>query len=144
MPQITKSGKNKKHQLDIEDTSFADRIEAEFNYYNNLIRLEPEFNPKKPILRGKEQRDKKKELKIQLLPQLVLFELEEKLGSTEKGLHLLAAMTTDWDIQAIEFKKLIQLVKEGLPKSVAQKQGQSRSMFDSIHAWITRNSRAKT
>ena len=132
------------NQLDLSLVNFANQVEREFQHYGSLISLEPEFVYKGEILKGTEKRDPKKEMETEKLSRFELFELNAKLGSTEKGLYLLASMVTDWDIQTIEFKKLIQLVKEGIPKSVAGKPGKSRGMFDSIHAWITRNMRAKT
>ena len=141
-------GKNKTRKLprqsvDSDDLeAFMQKIDKEFNKNNQMVTL-PELR-KYPLLTGNEKLSNDPRVKINHLSFTHQVELESKLGSAAKGLLLLSTMTTDWDIQEIEFKKLIQLVKENIPKSIGIRVIQGRTLFDTIHAWISRNSRAKS
>ena len=121
--------------------SFFEKIDKAFEKRNRLVELPIKT---KPVLTGKEKPNGNKIIQTKHLSFEIQVELESKLGSAQKGMLLLASMTTDWDVQTLELKKLIQLVKEGIPKSIGIKRSQGRAKFDSAHAWVTRNSRAKT
>lgn len=132
-----------RQQSSLEDlTYFMQQIDEEFTRNNQLVKIKEE--QKYNILSGKERSNPNKRIKTNKLQFKHQVEIEEKLGSASKGMLLLSTITTDWDVQEVELKKLLQLVKENIPKSIGIKSSKGRALFDTAHAWVGRNSRAKT
>ena len=70
--------------------------------------------------------------------------LKDQLASTDRGILLLSSMVTDWDISALEWKKVLQIIKDSLPKAVKKAQCHSKLQFENISQNVSIRPRAKT
>ena len=51
-------------------------------------------------------------------PRVRLIDQEERFETIEKGLLLLTKCTTDWEIQVIEWKNILEIILAGIPDKI--------------------------
>ena len=54
---------------------------------------------------------------------------------------MLTKLTSDWDFNLLEFKKLVQIVKEALPRSINNKTVESKTLLEGIHRRLSQRTR---
>ena len=88
------------------------------------------------VLTGREEISPPKFAKIE--------QQDERLDIIEKGLLLLTKLTTDWEIQAIEWKKILEIIIYGIPDKVKGIKIKSKETLVKIKNYITVRPRGRT
>ena len=101
-----------------------------------------EFKTKQQLLTGRAKLDPKLKIGLRKLDVNDRVDMENRLASVERGILILTKLTSDWDFNLIELKKIIQIVKESLPRGIGRKTVQSKIHFESIHRRMSVRNRA--
>lgn len=103
---------------------------------------DPDFKIQKQLLTGNARLDKNLKLNKNALKIVDLSEIDNRLASIDRSLLLLTKLTSDWDFNLLELKKLIQIIKEALPRSLNKKQVNSKPAFENVHRRMSQRTRA--
>ena len=102
----------------------------------------PEFKLTKQLLSGKAALDPSQKISLTSLGINDFVDVENRLSSVDRGLLMISKLASDWDFNLLELKKLIQIVKEALPRGIGKKEVKSKQLFESIHRRLSQRSRA--